>query len=550
MTPRPEPAPRLGAALQAAAALLWLPQAALLAWAVQRLVDGGGVDGVLLPAAGFVLLGLLRQGLDAFGARAAFRSARARLAALRGAALTALASRSPLDAGRPASGEAASVLAEQAEAVVPFLARFAPVRWRIALVMPAILLAIAPLSWAAALALLLAAPLIPLFMALIGWRAQAASRAQLDALGDMNGFLLDRLRGLATIRSLDAVAPTAGRLRATAERLRERTMKVLRIAFLSSAVLELFAALGVASVAVYVGLHLLGPLEFGTWGRRLSPGEGLFLLLLAPAFFEPLRDFAAAWHDRAAGQAALGALQALADDGLPLPAALAEPAPAARAPHPPALRLQGLRFRHPGAAADTLPPTDLDVAAGEHVALLGDSGSGKSTLLGLVAGLAPAAGGTLQLDGRPLDDAATAALRRRTAWIGQTPHVFAGSVQANVALGRPGIDGAAVRQALQAAALDGVAQAHAATPLGEGGQGLSGGEALRLAIARAAADPAADLLLADEPTAHLDRATAADVTERLLALAQGRTLIVATHDPVLAARLGRTVRLAPAGSAA
>lgn len=545
---RPPPGLRSGAAWQAVAALLWLPQAALLAWAVQRLADGGGLAAVLGPAAGFAALGLLRSALDALGARRAFRAARSRLTALREDALAALASRSPLDAGRAASGVAASALAEQAESVVPWLARFTPVRWRVALVMPAILLAVAPLSWLAALALLLAAPLVPLFMALIGWRTQAASRAQLGALGDINGFLLDRLRGLATVRSLDAVDTTAERLHRQAETLRERTMKVLRIAFLSSAVLELFAALGVASVAVYVGLHLLGSLDVGTWGDRLSPGEGLFVLLLAPAFFEPLRDFAAAWHDRAAGSAAHEALTRLAEGGLPLPGALDEPTPASRAAQPPALAVRGLRFRHPGAAADTLTSTDFEVAAGERLAVVGDSGAGKSTLLALLAGLAPAAGGTVLVDGRPLDAAGLVALRRRIAWIGQVPHVFAGSVHANVALGRPGISADAVARALQAAALDGVAQAHAGTPLGEGGQGLSGGEALRLAIARAAADPSADLVLADEPTAHLDRATADDVTERLLVLAQGRTLIVATHDPVLAARLQRRVELLAAAS--
>lgn len=542
------PLARRGAALQAAAALLWLPQAGLIAWALQRLADGGGVQGVLGPAVGLAALGMLRALLDATGARWCFRATRAQLTSLREAAVAALAARSPLDAGRTPSGQAASVLAEQAESVVPYLSRFQPTRLRVMLVLPAILLAVAPLSWVAALALLLAAPLIPLFMALIGWRAQAASQAQLVELGGMNAFLLDRLRGLATIRSLQAVDLTARRLRRSADDLRRRTMKVLRIAFLSSAVLELFAALGVATVAVYVGLHLLGLLEFGAWRGRLSLGEGLFLLLLAPAFFEPLRDLSAVWHDRAAGQAALAALQRLGDGGLMLADAQAASAPADRPAagmrRPPALVLQRVGFHHAGAPqARVLDGFDLQVAAGEHVALLGPSGSGKTTLLSLIAGLAPATGGQVLVDGVPLGAHNAAALRARMAWIGQSPHVFAGTVQANVALGRPGIGSREVAQALRIAALDGVAQAHAGNALGEAGAGLSGGEALRLAIARAAADPQADLLLVDEPTAHLDSATAADVTERLLMLAQGKTLIVATHDPVLAARLDRSVLL-------
>src|SRR5206468_10212384 len=134
---------------------------------------------------------------------------------------------------------------------------------------------VASLSWAAAAILLIAAPLIPIFMAIVGWRARAASEAQMVEMGGMNAFLLDRLRGLATLRALDAVDATAKRLGETAQSLRERTMAVLRIAFLSSAVLELFSALGVAMVAAYVGFHLLGTFEFGAWGRRLSLGEGM-----------------------------------------------------------------------------------------------------------------------------------------------------------------------------------------------------------------------------------------------------------------------------------
>ena len=186
-------------------------------------------------------------------------------------AVSALAARSPLDINRPASGFAASVLAEQAEAIVPYLSRFRPARLKATIVPIAIVLCVLPISWAAAIVLLVSAPLIPVFMALIGWRAKAASEKQLVEMGGMNAFLLDRLRGLATIRSLDAVDLTARRLRDNAQSLAARTMAVLRIAFLSSAVLELFAALGVAMVAVYIGFHLLGQLNFGAWGRTHEP---------------------------------------------------------------------------------------------------------------------------------------------------------------------------------------------------------------------------------------------------------------------------------------
>lgn len=532
---------RIGALVQSAAALLWIAQAALLALAVQRLADGAGLDAVTVPALGFLLLGLVRAGAEAWGARRVFAAARTWLSGLRADAAQALARRSPLDRTRPASGQAASILAEQAEAVLPWLVRYQGARWRVMLVPPAIALVVGTFSWAAALILVLAAPLIPTFMAVIGWRAKAASEAQLQLVGGMNGFLLDRLRGLSTLRALGAVDATARRLHDTAQALRAGTMRVLRIAFLSSTALELFSALAVALVAVYVGFHLLGQIDGGSWGNRLSLGEGMFVLLLAPAFFEPLRDLAAAWHDKAGGEAALEALERLRGDAPVLPGALdASVAPLGAGT--PGVEIDGLSFAHPG-AAPLFEDFGLRVAPGEHLALVGASGSGKTTLLALVAGLAQAQAGRIRIGGVELDEAGAAALRSRMAWIGQKPHVFAGTVRRNVALARPGVTPLAVTAAIRRAGLANVEHAAPGEALGEGGLGLSGGELVRLALARAAVAPHAKLLLADEPTAHLDRETAAGVIDALLELARGRTLIVATHDPLLAARVGRVVHV-------
>ena len=169
---------------------------------------------------GVVAVGIIRAALDAVGSRLAFRAARRVLSEKRKMAVAALGARSPLDIDRPASGLAASVVAEQAEAIVPYLSRFRPARLKATIVPIVIFLCVLPLSWVAAIVLLISAPLIPLFMALIGWRAKAASEKQLVEMGGMNAFLLDRLRGLATIRSLDAVDLTAQRLRSNAESLR------------------------------------------------------------------------------------------------------------------------------------------------------------------------------------------------------------------------------------------------------------------------------------------------------------------------------------------
>jgi len=298
-------------------------------------------------------------------------------------------------------------------------------------------------------------------------------------------------------------------------------------------------------VAVYIGFYLLGTLEFGSWGRRLSLGEGLFVLLLAPAFFEPLRELSAVWHDRAAGEAALDALDALAEKGVPMPGRPDAHAPAIVRRGAPSVRIHNLRFTHRG-EAPLFDGLDLRVAAGEHIALTGPSGAGKTALLSLIAGLVPAASGDIAIGGVSLNDDTASALRRRIGWMGQRPHVFAASVHDNVAMGRAGVARSDVVQAMRDAGLGDVAQARPATALGEGGGGLSGGEAVRLALARLALQPEADLWLVDEPTAHLDTYTAERVVDALLRLAQGKTLIAVTHDPVLAARLQRVVRLGDA----
>jgi ATP-binding cassette subfamily C protein CydD len=258
--------------LQAASGLIWIGQAALLAGAVHGTATGAPAANALVPALGIGALGLVRAGLDLAANRRGFQAARSILTQLRQAAVETLPRLSPFDRARPASGHIASVLAEQADTLLPWLTRWHPARLRMTIVPTVIFLVVLVQSWVAALALLMAAPLIPIFMALIGLRARDAADRQMAELGGMNGFLLDRLRGLDTLRAFGAIDATARQLRASAERLRRQTMAVLRIAFLSSAVLELFAALGVAMVATFIGLHLLGQLPFGAWGDEPDPG--------------------------------------------------------------------------------------------------------------------------------------------------------------------------------------------------------------------------------------------------------------------------------------
>lgn len=542
--------------LQLCAALLWLPQAWLLAVAVGAMADGQDIWAVsLYSAIGVLLIGIVRAGLDAWGARISFRSARQQLSRLRQQAIEALSKRSPLDTTRPTSGQAASVLTEQAEQIVPYLSRYQPVQLKVMIVPLVFLVAVIVNSWVAALVLLCAAPLIPVFMILVGWRAKEASEKQMLEIGQMNGFLLDRLRGLTTIRAFDAVDVIARRLRDAADGVRRKTMSVLRIAFLSSAVLELFSALGVAMVAVYIGFHLLGDLSFGAWGSKLTLTQGLFILLLAPTFFDPLRELSAVWHDRASGVAAMDSMTSLSAQGEDLVGGRHDAASTAVpdvsdvpdvSGSALGVKVKGISFQYPGSVQPVLHDFDLTVAAGEKVALVAPSGQGKSTLLALLAGLLQANAGSIEIGGVQLTDATADALRTHMGWISQQPHIFAGSLLHNITLGRTDISAQQVQSAVDAAAMTDIAHGQLQRRLGEGGVGLSGGEVLRLALARAMVTPQLGLLLADEPTAHLDTETAQAVIRGLMAVAQrGTTVIVATHDERILPYMDKVVQLSP-----
>ncbi|MEE1652286.1 MULTISPECIES: thiol reductant ABC exporter subunit CydD [Brachymonas] len=553
--------PRWPLLLQGLGSLLWLVQAWWLAAVVAALMaqatgSGPAADLPRLIGQAALLvagLGVLRAGLEYAGTRITWLQARQGLSALRWQLAERLRASSPIDAQRPPSGQITRVWMEQAEAVLPWRARYQAAQWRVLIVAPCIALVVAYHSWLAALLLLMAAPLIPLFMAIIGWRAQAISEAQLQSLGSLHGQLLERLRGLPTLRALHAVDAAASRLTAQGSSVARKTMRVLHVAMLSSAVLELFSALGVALVAVYIGFHLLGELHFGTWGAPLGLHAGLYVLMLAPAFFEPLRELSAVWHDRANGQAAQQGLEQMLD-GL---------APLVMQPQPVAVSAQTVPARAPGIVLDGAVPAvgrmtdgvpmvedsaglDLQIPAGAQVAITGPSGSGKSTLLAMVAGLAALRQGEIRIDGIRLDDASVAGLRQRMAWMGQQPAFFAGTLRSNLTLCRDSTP-AQITQLLQQVGLGDVYRQRGAQPLGEGGSGISGGEALRLALARLALAQDADLLLLDEPTAHLDSDTASQVIETLLRIARGKTLLVATHDPALMAALPQQLALDGAG---
>ena len=520
------------AALSVLAGLLWLAQAAIVAQALGALLARDDLPALWLAAL-FAGLGALRGVLTAWSESLAQQGADAVIRKARAAILQAEARRCD-DNPFGGAGAIAALAGEKLELLGPLLTRYGLARARVT-VLPLVILGLALWqSWAVGVIFLVAGPLIPVFMALIGMAAKAASARQMAEIGTLNDFLVERLSALADIRLLGAGDAVKAGFAAQAGDLRRRTMAVLQVAFLSSTVLELFAAIGVAMVAVYVGFSLLGALEFGSWGIALSPQAGIFLLLLAPEFFQPLRDLASAWHDKAAADAVLDEVAThAADPGIPL---LGRGDRVPPLPGPAGVSLHGCRL------PSGKPLPDITIARGERVALVGPSGSGKTSILRLIAGLTPPDTGAVMVAGQPLDEGTADAWRSRLGWMPQAPHFLTGSLRANLTLGRPGD----LAPALQTAAALDVAQALPRgldTRLGETGGGLSGGEARRMTLARAI-HAAPDLILADEPTADLDPVTAAQVTRGLLAeAARGATLIVATHDPALAARMDRLIDL-------
>lgn len=447
-----------------------------------------------------------------------------------------------------ASGELASAVVDQVEALDGFFAKYLPAMAAAAMLPVAFSVVLLPMDVVAGLVLLITAPLIPLFMALVGWGAQGASRRHLRAFARLSGFFADRLRGLSTLKLYGRAQAEAQSVVAASDALRQRTMSVLRIAFLSSAVLEFFAALGVAGVAVYIGLTYLGFLDV-RWSP-LTLQAGLFCLLMAPEVYAPLRQFAAHYHDRQTALAAVTQIAVLFD-GLPQDAgdeaakAAAPTAAPVHASQGAGLAMTGLRVEAPGRGHAVLSDAAFTLAPGEHVALMGPSGAGKTTLIEAIARLRPAAG-DIRIDGLPLAQWEEAGLRQRVALIGQRPQLLAGSIADNIRLGRPGATDLQVQDAARRACVLEFAQdlpQGLDTPLGSRGHGLSGGQAQRVALARLfLRDPG--LILLDEPTAHLDEATQAHVLDEILEFAAGRTLLLATHAPAVAARFGRVARVA------
>lgn len=517
---------------QLVAGPLWCVQAA----AIASLIDGW-LHGVVMiwPVVAFASAGLLRIGVHRWSRSVLFRDAQTRTSQLR-AALLETETRC-LDRAISSSAFAALV-AEKIPLLLPYFTRYRPAVLR-AMVLPAFFVIVsATVSWVVALILLVALPLVPVFMILVGMAAKEASAKQLDEVSSLNTLLADRLAAVVDLRLLNAGQRAEADFAERADSLRIRTIAVLRIAFLSSTVLELVAAIGVAMVAVFVGFTLLGELTFGTWSSPLSPGQGIFLLLLAPEAFQPLRDFAAAWHDKSAAEAVAEEIESLQAQDRDLMLGQGDGRPAAEPQAGLSIRAGAVNR---GANRIGLP--DLTVAPGEAVALTGPSGRGKTSTLLAIAGLLPLAQGEIWIGGTRLSDQSVDGLRAQMAWVPQRVQFPDITLAAFLdPQGDPDRYDVALKMAAVQDVLDRLPDG-LNTRLGETGTGLSGGEARRLLLARAFYRQS-PLILADEPTADLNSELVGTILQSLRACAaSGAAVLVATHDPQVVAAMDREVSL-------
>lgn len=555
----------LGVTMAAAllAGLLVLVQAELLAGVLSGRFTAAALA-VLAMVVGARALLAWTQGI--FGGR----TATGVKSALRHRLLERLRELGPARLAAHRSGELVTLAGRGLDRLDDYLTGYLPSIAVAAVVPIAVLVRLFAADLGSAVIVLITLPLIPIFGALVGMTTKAVTERQYLALSRLGGHFLDVVRGLPTLRAFGRARYQATVIKEIADAHRGATMRTLRVAFLSSLVLELCASLSLALVAVPIGLRLLG--------GSLDLTTALLVLLLAPEAYLPLRAMGTRFHASmegvAAADAAFAVLDRTSDEPAPgTGASAADPdpgtsasasdpdpgsgvpasdpdlraggAPGVRLEGTPEIRLENVTVRYPGRDVPALRDVSLTIGAGERVALVGESGGGKSTLLHLVLGFVSPSEGRVLVDGVDLRELDLTRWRARLAFVAQRPHLFATSVADNIRLGAPSASLDEVRRAAGAAHADFVVDLPEGfdTVLGERGTNLSAGQRQRIALARAFCRPAASVLLLDEPTARLDGRSEAAVVAGTAELSRGRTAIIVAHRPAMIDLADRVIRV-------
>ena len=535
--------------------LLAVGQGLALARAITVLWEGQSLGDAACAAALFLTCFLARQLVRNIQDARMERYACKRADALRRDLLAVYYDEGPRLLQRLGTGAAATVALEGVDRVQTYLELMLPKLAAVAIVPAIVLIQVLALDWISGIIALVAFPTTILFMVILGQTAQERAVRQHAEFQRLSNHFIDTLRGLETLRLFGRSRSHGTHVFAVSERFRTATVKTLSVGTLSSAVLDLIATFGLAAVAIMLGFRL----SDGT----LSLFPALAVLILVPEYFAPLRDFAADFHATLDGKNALSQVNGVlaeakvgegVDRGTKDEVAVASDALGDGsediAPWGPesTLELRGVSFSYasdgngprstddgsPASApeSDVLSDITLAVRGFARVGIVGLSGAGKSTLTGILAGFESPTGGDILVNGRQLSGLRRSDWQRQVAYIPQNPHLFHASLRENIAWYRPDADEETIQNAVIAVGLDALARELPAgldTVIGEGGRTLSGGEAHRVALARAVLDPARRIWILDEPTAHLDIETELELKERLLPLFEGRLVIFATH---------------------
>lgn len=525
----------LTVALGEASGILLVAQTSLFVSVINRAMFRHAPLASLLPALLAALAAIALRAVAIWASRSAGAACATEVKrGLRTAVLQRLRDAGPLALAGMRAGETAHAAVDSVEALDAYYSRYLPQR-SIATLLPFTILAVVfPLDWLSGLILVLTAVFLPLSMIVIGEEAHERNRRLWSTLARMSGRFLDVLQGLTTVRMFGAAARETRAIAKASEEYRGLTLSVLRIAFLSSFMLELISAVSIAIVAVVSGLRLLS--------GAMSFFPAYFILLIAPDYFLTLRQLGTFYHSRMEAVSAAEQVRALLD--MPRAAPAAEEAGAGRASRRigvPSILFRDVRLAH--GERSVLEGISLSIESGERVTLAGPSGAGKSTILALLLGFVRPSSGMIEIDCLPLTSIDPAAWREAVAWLPQRPTMFRGSLLMNIVLGREGASRERIDEAIRLAHVEEFLPRLPRgldTEIGEAGQGLSVGQAQRVALARLFLR-APGLVLLDEPAAHLDAESARFVAEGIDALCAGRTAIIVTHRA--GATEGRTLRL-------